>query len=130
MLNLKMTAIIGAVTLTILGGFYWYFDYSQSKIEKLSSDVSTYKASAESNEYALNEVVKFNDIQQAQIKSLQYNLKNAEKYTDSLRKKLRKHNLTRLSIAKPKMIENRMNEATIKVFKELEELTVYKGDLK
>ena len=50
-------------------------------------------------------------------------LKKAEEYKDELTKKLNEHNLTKLSTAKPGLIEKRVNDATTKIFKELEDIT-------
>ena len=58
-----------------------------------------------------------------QISELNTGLREAEKYKDEITEKLQKHNLTRLSAAKPGLIEKRVNEATSKIFKELEEIT-------
>ena len=54
---------------------------------------------------------------------LQVELRKAEEYKDELNEKLREHNLTKLSAAKPGLIEKRVNEATSKIFKELETIT-------
>ena len=56
-------------------------------------------------------------------KDLQMKLNEAEEYGDDLRKKLHKHNLTRLSIKKPGLIEKRINDGTKKLFKSIESLT-------
>jgi len=60
---------------------------------------------------------------QEQINVLQVDSRKAEAYKDELNEKLREHNLTKLSAAKPGLIEKRVNEATSKIFKELEEIT-------
>ena len=44
---------------------------------------------------------------------------------DDLRKKLHKHNLTRLSIKKPGLIEKRINNGTKKLFDNIESLTAH-----
>jgi hypothetical protein len=56
-------------------------------------------------------------------KDLQMKLNKAEEYGDDLRKKLHKHDLTRLSIKKPGLIEKRINDGTKKLFERIESLT-------
>ena len=56
-------------------------------------------------------------------KDLQMKLDKAEEYGDDLRKKLHKHDLTRLSIKKPGLIEKRINNGTKKLFERIESLT-------
>lgn len=60
---------------------------------------------------------------QEKISTLQTGLKEAEKYQDELNSKLREHNLTKLSAAKPGLIQKRVNNATTEIFRELEEIT-------
>ena len=50
-------------------------------------------------------------------------LKKAEEYGDELRDTLRKHNLTHLANKKPGMIEKRMQDATDKLWDDLESVT-------
>ena len=47
----------------------------------------------------------------------------ANKYKDKLIDKLRKHDLTSLSMKKPMMIEKRINNATKKLFKHFEDFS-------
>ena len=55
--------------------------------------------------------------------SLQQELQQAEVYKEELLGKLQKHNLSQLSLKKPGLIERRINDATAKVFDDLESLT-------
>ena len=54
---------------------------------------------------------------------LALDLNAAEEYTDGLRKKLQEHDLTRLSLKKPGMIEKRVNDGTKNILSELESIT-------
>ena len=57
------------------------------------------------------------------IDDLGTDLKKAEEYGDELRDTLRKHNLTHLANKKPGMIEKRMQDATDKLWDDLESVT-------
>ena len=65
--------------------------------------------------------------QQVQIedatKELRIGLEKAEVYQDEISQKLRDHNLTKLANAKPGLIQKRVNDATQKLFREMEEIT-------
>ena len=50
-------------------------------------------------------------------------LQKAEQYGDELRATLNKHNLTHLANKKPGMIEKRMQDATDKLWDDLESVT-------
>ena len=54
---------------------------------------------------------------------LQLELAEATKYKDELINKLQKHDLTRLSLKKPGLIEKRINNGTKKLFESFESLT-------
>ena len=56
-------------------------------------------------------------------KELQGKLQDAEVYQDELRKKLQKHDLTRLSEKKPGLVEKKINEGTQKLFNDFESIT-------
>ena len=56
---------------------------------------------------------------------MQGKLDEAERYGDELRKKLHKHDLTRLSIKKPGLIEKRINDGTNKLFDSIESITAH-----
>ena len=115
------------IFLLILGAS-GYFVYE--RIQALRENVQILKTNAEvmnnslkeSNETIIQMQRNAEAIEQ-QISELNTGLREAEKYKDEITEKLRKHNLTRLSAAKPGLIEKRVNEATSKIFKELEEIT-------
>ena len=54
---------------------------------------------------------------------LQVELAAATKYKDELIEKLQKHDLTRLSLKKPGLIEKRINNGTKQLFESFESLT-------
>ena len=107
------------------GGYFVY-----ERIQALRENVQILKTNAEVMNNSLKEsnetIVQMQRNAEAieqQISELNTGLREAEKYKDEITEKLQKHNLTRLSAAKPGLIEKRVNEATSKIFKELEEIT-------
>ena len=115
------------IFLLILGaGGYFVYD----RIQALRENIQILKTNAEVMNNSLKEsnetIVQMQRNAEAieqQISELNTGLREAEKYKDEITEKLQKHNLTRLSAAKPGLIEKRVNEATSKIFKELEEIT-------
>lgn len=108
----------------------WYYEDSQSKIMQLQENNATLKA----NQVTLEEAVKKSnetiakqqaDAAQFQIaqNELRAQLQQAEAYSDELAGKLRRHNLTVLTLQRPGLIETRVNNATAKLFDELEVIT-------
>ena len=118
---------VTVIFLLILGAS-GYFVYD--RIQALRENVQILKTNAEVMNNSLKEsnetIVQMQRNAEAieqQISELNTGLREAEKYKDEITEKLQKHNLTRLSAAKPGLIEKRVNEATSKIFKELEEIT-------
>lgn len=104
----------------IAGGGYWYFTSTQETILDLKTD-NTLLTSANATQLVvigdLREEATANH--EAYI-ALDTRLKRSLAYQDRLHRILQKHDLTRLTIAKPGLIENRINDATQELHKTLE----------
>lgn len=120
-----------AIVLVILGtgGFGYMY------IQKLQADVQTARDNVAKMEIAVATAeasIKILQEDQAKIaelnRKLSSDLQKAEAYGDDLRKKLNRHNLTALALDKPGLLEGRMNNATAKLWRELEQDTGGAGD--
>ena len=112
-------AIIGGVGY----GAYAYYQDTQQRIATLQQNNAKLETVAKTHETTINSLKESQETFATLNKQLQYNLNAAERYGDELRKKLHKHNLTRLSIKKPGLIEKRINDGTKKLFDNIESLT-------
>jgi len=117
-----MIIIFGVVGTVLFGAWYEYQDMQQ-RIVTLRENNAKLEGVAKANADALQETQKFAKEMEAQNLELQANLQKAEVYKDDLLSKFQKHNLTKLSLKKPGLIERRINDATTKVFKDIESLT-------
>ncbi len=116
------------VIFLLIFGASGYFIYE--RIQALRENVQILKTNAEVMSNSLEEsnatifqMQKNAEAVEQKISELNDGLREAETYKDEITEKLQKHNLTRLSAAKPGLIEKRVNEATSKIFKELEDIT-------
>ncbi len=107
----------------LLAGGYWYYTSTQAKILELELFNQAYE-SAQVQQLATIARLKNASVKnQAAYIELDKKLDSAKDYSNSLEKKLQKHNLTRLAIAKPGLIEGIINDATKKKLEDLESIT-------
>ncbi|MDB4351206.1 type-F conjugative transfer system protein TrbI [bacterium] len=122
-----MLAVVGIVGAVLFGAWYEYRDMQQ-RIATLRENNAKLETVAKANAEALEEVTAFANQMEASNLELQANLQKAEAYKDDLLSKFQKHNLTKLSLRKPGLIEGRINDATKKVFDDIESLTAITND--
>lgn len=114
--------IFGLVGAVGYGAYYEYKDM-QTRIATLRENNAKLQIVAEDNQRAMEEAQEFAEEMTARNQELQSNLQQAEAYKDELQGKLQRHDLSRLSLLKPGLIEKRINDATKKLWNEMEELT-------
>ena len=113
-------AVVGSMVATV--GLLYYRD-TQKRISTLQQNNAKLEVAVQSKEAALNEMTANFEKQTRLNKELSGKLEDAEKDQDDLRAKLQKHDLTRLSIGKPGMMEKRINDDTKKLFSDFESIT-------
>ena len=114
--------IIGIVGAIGFGAKY-YYDTTQNKIAVLQDSNAKLELVAETNQSTINRLQEDNAKMNELSKELQSDLAEATKYKDELIEKLQKHDLTRLSLKKPGLIEKRINNGTKELFESFESLT-------
>ena len=118
---------IGIILAMLLafGGYYWI---SEKRISTLTENNAKLTIAAQTNQDTINKLEEDNQAYEVANKELQLKYREAEKYGDELSKKLREHDLTRLTLRKPGLIEKRVNDATQKVFEDLESSTAVQSN--
>ena len=115
-----------AIVLTLLAtagvGFLWIknlqrdLEIARENVAKLEVAVQTSEASLKLERAESARLGELNN-------QLSTDLQKAEQYGDELRATLQKHNLTHLANKKPGLIEKRMQNATNKLWDDLESIT-------
>ena len=106
-----------------LWGAYGYYKDTQQRISTLTQNNAKLKSANDTNTATIQQLNKNALALNQLIDDLGSELKKAEQYGDELRNTLRKHNLTHLANKKPGMIEKRMQNATDKLWDNLESIT-------
>src|SRR5210317_1277898 len=111
------------VLLAGAGGAFLYVKNLQKNLEIARANVAKMEIAVQTSEASLKleraETVRLGELN----KNLSADLQKAEQYGDELRATLQKHNLTHLANKKPGLIEKRMQNATNKLWDDLESIT-------
>jgi hypothetical protein len=122
-IGFKISAVLGIVILLLLGGFYWYFRYSQDQIGTLVANNAKLETAVKLNEETIKVMRDKAEQQAQQVVELQQGLNEANIARKELEAKFRRHDLDAIARANSKALELRMNRATEKVWRDLETLT-------
>ena len=123
MIRLYIGIVIVGLVGGAIGGAWYYVTSTQDRIETLIANDVKLRMAKQVLDNTINTLVadqkKFSKLNS----DLRANLDKANEYKDVLIGKLRKHNLSKLSLKKPLLVEARINAATAKAFKLLEALS-------
>ena len=123
MLKLYMLiVVVGLVGGVVYGGYYYYKD-TQSRIKTLTENNAKVMAAKAAQDQTINTLIADRDKFDKLNKELHVKLEKANEYKDTLINKLRKHDLAKLSMQKPGLVEKKINRGTENLFRSLENLT-------
>ena len=114
--------VIGLVGSVGYGGYYYYKD-TQDRIKILTENTVKLEQAKAEQDSTIKTLVEDADKYKKLNKDLGNKLQNAETYKNKLIGKLRKHNLSRLSQQKPKLVEQKINRGTQKLFDSFKRIT-------
>ena len=104
------------------GGWYYYKD-TQERIRILTENTVKLETAKKMQDDTITAMIEDRERFSALTKELQTNLDKANVYKDVLIGKLRKHNLAKLSLRKPGLVEKKINAGTKKLFRSLEKIS-------
>jgi hypothetical protein len=114
--------VLGLVGGSVYGGYYYYKD-SQQRIQILTENTAKLETAKQLQDDTINAMIEDREKFDELNKDLQTKLDAANKYKDTLIDKLRKHDLAKLSMKKPFLVEKKINNGTSKLFRSLEVLS-------
>ena len=110
----------------VVGGAYFYYKDTQSKISKLTTEVATLDVALKSSQAAMDAMAKAKALQEKVNAELSKTTTAADVKAADFQSVVIKHDLAYLALHKPTLIESRMNAATKKLFTGLEQFTASK----
>ena len=117
-----LVVVVGLVGGVVYGGYYYYKD-TQSRIQTLTENNAKIMAAKAAQDNTINTLIEDREKFDELNKELQTKLDKANDYKNTLIDKLRKHDLAKLSMKKPGLVEKKINRGTEKLFRSLESLT-------
>jgi len=114
-----LIVVVGLVGGAVAGAYYYYTD-SQARIQALIENTAKLKIAKQIQDDTISTLVEDQKKFAKLNADLRANLDKANEYKDVLISKLRKHNLSKLSLKKPLLTERRINAGTAKLFRSLE----------
>lgn len=121
--SVKVIGIFLLIMLVMTGIFYWYFEYSQGKIQVLEENNAKLTMAVQTQNETIKAQEEFSKKQNQDISALQNGLETATTDKDVLIRKLMRIDLDAHARKNPKSTEKAINKATIKIFQEIENIT-------
>ena len=123
MLKVYMLIVVfGLVGGAVYGGYYYYKD-TQARIQVLTENNSKLELAAKTQTQTIDTLVQDAQNYASLNNELQSRLDSANDYKNELIGKLRKHDLARLSLQKPGLVEEKINNGTKRLFEKFERIT-------
>ena len=117
-----LIAVVGLVGGVVYGGWYYYKD-TQARIQTLTENSAKLEIATKLQKSTINILIADAEKFAKLNNELQTKLIKANDYKNELLAKFRKHNLTRLSLQKPDLVEKRINNGTRKLLESFESIT-------
>ena len=114
--------VFGLVGGAVYGGYYYYKD-TQARIQVLTENNSKLELAAKTQTQTIDTLVQDAQKYASLNNELQSRLDSANDYKNELIGKLRKHDLARLSLQKPGLVEEKINNGTKRLFEKFERIT-------
>jgi lysyl-tRNA synthetase class I len=109
-------------------GAYYYYKDTQARIAILTENSAKLEQATNTQKQTIDTLVEDAEKYRELNKELNTKLEAANKYKNTLIDKLRKHDLAKLSMQKPGLVEKKINNGTKKLFESLEKLTSIPSD--
>ena len=117
-----LIVVLGLVGGVVYGGWYYYKD-TQARIQTLTENSAKLEIAASAQKNTIDTLMEDAKKYAELNNELQKKLEKANDYKNTLISKLRKHNLAKLSMQKPGLVEKKINNGTKKLLESFESIT-------
>ena len=122
-MGFKLSLILGGLLIVTVAGSAWDIDYQADQITTLKGNQIVLETEIQKQNESIERYLEQQKNQQVQLDQLESEKRAAMEDVNRLRKTFAKHDLDKLALAKPGLIQNRINKASARVMATLEEIT-------
>ena len=122
-MGFKLSLILGGLLVVTVAGSAWYIDYQADQITTLKGNQIVLETEIQKQNESIERYLEQQKNQQVQLDQLESEKRAAMEDVNRLRKTFAKHDLDRLALAKPGLMQNKINKASARVMATLEEIT-------
>jgi len=120
---MKLILILGGLLIATAAGSFYYIDYLNDQIGILKGNQVVLETEIEKQNESIKNYLAEQKNQQNQLAQLESDKQQAMQDVNRLRKTFANHDLDELALAKPKMLQTRVNKASNRVMSTLENLS-------
>jgi outer membrane murein-binding lipoprotein Lpp len=120
---MKLALIMGVLLLSTVAGSAWYIDRLQDDISTLKGNQLVLEAKIQEQNDAIEAALNNQKKAQTLMASLEKDKQEAMRDVNKLRKTFARHDLDELTLAKPELMQSKINRASKRVLENLEKLT-------
>ena len=120
---MKISLILGGLLLATIASSAWYIDYLNDQIATLKGNQIVLETQIEEQNESIKKHLEQAKNQQLQMNTLAEENRMAMEDVNRLRKTFPNHDLDELALAKPGLLQNKVNKASNRVMKTLEDLS-------
>tara|TARA_R100001530_G_scaffold125467_1_gene93998 strand:- start:14 stop:418 length:405 start_codon:yes stop_codon:yes gene_type:complete len=122
-MGFKVSLILGSLLLATAAGSFYYIDYLQDQISILKGNQIVLETKVAEQNEAIDNYLNKQKQTQAQLITLEKEKQEAMRDVNKLRKTFARHDLDELTLAKPELMQSKINKASKRVLETLEKLT-------
>ena len=122
-MGMKLSLILGGLLFVTIAGSGWYINYLGDQISTLKGNQLVLETQIEEQNESIKQYLEQQKNQQVQLNQLEAEKQEAMKDVNRLRKTFANHDLDKLALAKPGLMQSKINKASARVMATLEELT-------
>ena len=120
---MKLALVMGVLLLSTVAGSAWYIDRLQDDIGTLKGNQLILETKIQEQNDAIEAALNNQKKAQTLMASLEKDKQEAMRNVNKLRKTFARHDLDELTLAKPELMQSKINKATKRVLENLEKLT-------